>query len=279
MPDFRELLTDGRPHLFDGAMGTMLYARGVYINRCYDELNVREPDLVREIHREYVRAGAEILETNSYGANRVKLAHYGLEAEVHAINARAAEIARSASLGRACVAGAIGPLGLRIEPYGPTSVDEAYEYFREQAEGLLAGGVDLFILETFSDLVEIQQALRAVRSLADLPVVAQVVIREDGHTPLGAAAEIAAERLTEWGADVVGMNCSVGPHAMLETVDLLLGATDRPVSCQPNAGLPREVDGRTMYMASPEYMAEYGWCGRASGSWVAAAVPPPSTSA
>src|SRR5688572_24817378 len=151
MPDFRDLLNDGRPHLFDGAMGTMLYSKGVYINRCYDELNLREPDLVRDIHREYLRAGAEILETNSYGANRTKLARYGLENDVRAINSRAAEIARAVAGNRAYVAGAMGPLGLRIEPYGPTSEAEAIDLFREQAEGLLAGGVDLFVLETFGD--------------------------------------------------------------------------------------------------------------------------------
>jgi methionine synthase / methylenetetrahydrofolate reductase(NADPH) len=257
MPDFRELLADGRPHVFDGAMGTMLYARGVYINRCYDELNLRDPDLVREIHRAYVRAGAEIVETNSYGANRLKLAQYGLESEVGTINQRAAELARTATLGEVCVAGAIGPLGVRIEPYGPTSVEEARAFFREQAEGLLAGGVDLFVLETFTDLIEIQQALLAVRSLTDLPIVAQMVIGDDGHTPLGTDAALFAERLASWGADVVGMNCSVGPHAMLSVIERLAPLIDRPLSAQPNAGLPREVDGRKMYMASPEYMAKY----------------------
>ncbi|MBW3630254.1 MAG: bifunctional homocysteine S-methyltransferase/methylenetetrahydrofolate reductase [Gemmatimonadetes bacterium] len=257
MADFRELIGDGRPHLFDGAMGTMLYSRGVYINRCYDELNLREPDLVRDVHRDYVKAGAEILETNSYGANRVKLARYGLEAEVRAINVRAAQIAREVAGSRAFVAGAIGPLGLRIEPYGPTSEAEAIDLFREQAEGLLEGGVELFILETFSDPQEIQQALRAVRSISDLPVVAQMVIQEDGHTALGTDALVFAQQLTEWGADVVGMNCSVGPHAMLEVADRLTGVIDRPLSAQPNAGLPREVEGRKIYMASPEYMGTY----------------------
>jgi len=257
MRDFRELIADGRPHLFDGAMGTMLYARGVYINRCYDELSLREPDLVREVHRGYLRAGAEIMETNSYGANRIKLARYGLENEVHAINARAAALAREVAANRACVAGAIGPLGLRIEPYGPTSEDEAIEIFREQVEGLLEGGVDLFVLETFSDLHEIHQAMRAVRSVCDLPIVAQMVIQEDGHTSLGTDAVLFAKRLADWGADVVGMNCSVGPHAMLEVVDRLAAAVDRPLSAQPNAGLPREVDGRKIYMASPEYMGTY----------------------
>ena len=257
MPDFRELVADGRPHLFDGAMGTMLYARGVYINRCYDELSLREPDMVREVHRGYLRAGAEILETNSYGANRLKLARYGLEKEVRAINARAAALATETAAGRACVAGAIGPLGVRIEPYGPTSEEEAIELFAEQAEGLLEGGVDLFILETFSDLQEMRQAIRAVRGLSDLPIVAQMVIQEDGVTALGTDAVLFAQRVAEWGADVVGMNCSVGPHAMLEVAERLVTAVDRPISAQPNAGLPREVDGRKIYMASPEYMGTY----------------------
>jgi methionine synthase / methylenetetrahydrofolate reductase(NADPH) len=257
MPDFRELLADDRPHVFDGAMGTMLYQRGVYINRSYDELNLRDPDLVREVHRAYVRAGAEILETNTFGANRPKLERYGLEGEVATINLRAAQIARAAAGGDVFVAGAVGPLGVRIEPYGPTSTEEARALFREQAEALVAGGVDLFILETFADLIEIQQAILAVRSLSDLPIVAQMVITEDGHTPMGTDAVLFAERLTAWGADVIGMNCSVGPHAMLGVVERMASAVERPLAAQPNAGLPKEVDGRKIYMASPEYMAKY----------------------
>ncbi|HEX5725515.1 MAG TPA: bifunctional homocysteine S-methyltransferase/methylenetetrahydrofolate reductase [Longimicrobiaceae bacterium] len=257
MPDFRELLADGRPHLFDGAMGTMLYAKGVYINRCYDELSLVQPDLVAEVHRAYVRAGAEIVETNSYGANRPKLARHGLQERLADINAAAARVARSAAGERACVAGALGPLGLRIEPYGPTSEDEAREHFREQAQALLEGGVDLFVLETFANLEEILQAVQAIRGLCDLPVVAQMVIREDGRTLFGTDAALIAERLTEAGADVVGLNCSVGPAAMLNAVDRMLPATRRPVSLQPNAGLPREVEGRTIYMASPEYMGSF----------------------
>ncbi|HEX8696672.1 MAG TPA: bifunctional homocysteine S-methyltransferase/methylenetetrahydrofolate reductase [Longimicrobium sp.] len=258
MPDFRRLIEDGRPHLFDGAMGTMLYSKGVYINRCYDELSVSQPDLVRDVHKAYVKAGAEVLETNSYGANRVKLARHGLEDRVEELNLAAARVARSAAGERVCVAGAIGPLGVRIEPYGPTSTAEARAVFREQAAALAAGGVDLFVLETFADLEEILQALLAVRDAApELPVVAQMVIREDGRTPFGTEAAVLAERLTEAGADVVGLNCSVGPSAMLAAADRLLPATDRPISMQPNAGLPRDVDGRTIYMASPEYMATY----------------------
>jgi len=257
MRDFRSLLADGRPHLFDGAMGTMLYARGVYINRCYDELSLTQPDLVRDIHRAYVRAGAEIIETNTYGANRAKLSRHGLEDRTAEINQAAARIARDAAGERVFVAGAVGPLGLRIEPYGPTALDEARGWFREQAAALSGGGVDLFVLETFADLEEIHQAILGVRDVSDLPIVAQMVIREDGRTAYGSDAQVVAERLTEWGVEVVGLNCSVGPSAMLNAADRLLGATGRPVSMQPNAGLPREVEGRTMYMASPEYMASY----------------------
>jgi homocysteine S-methyltransferase len=257
MRDFRRLLADGRPHLFDGAMGTMLYARGVYINRCYDELSLTQPDMVRDIHRAYVKAGAEILETNSYGANRPKLARHGLDDRVREMNVAAAQLARSAAGERVYVAGAMGPLGLRMEPYGPTARDEARGFFREQAEALAEGGVDLFILETFADLEEIHQAILGVRDASELPIVAQMVIREDGTTAFGSDVALLAERLGEWGAEVVGLNCSVGPNAMLSAADRLMAATSKPVVMQPNAGLPRQVDGRTMYMASSEYMASY----------------------
>ncbi|MGH7463786.1 MAG: homocysteine S-methyltransferase family protein, partial [Longimicrobiales bacterium] len=210
--NFTDLLQDNRPHVFDGAMGTMLYSKGVFINRCYDELNVKEPDLIRDVHRAYIKAGAELIETNSFGANRIKLAEHGLEAQVHEINARAASLARDVARGRALVGGAIGPLGIRIEPYGPTSVDEARAIFREQAVGLLEGGADFFVLETFGDLVEIQQALLAVREVSDLPVVAQMTVQEDGATMYGTTAELLTKRLDSWGADVIGLNCSVGPH-------------------------------------------------------------------
>jgi methionine synthase I (cobalamin-dependent)/5,10-methylenetetrahydrofolate reductase len=257
MPDFRELLEGERAHVFDGAMGTMLYARGVYINRSFDELNLTSPDLVAGIHREYVRAGAEIIETNTYGANAVKLAAYGLDAKVREIARRAAQIAREAAGDRVHVAGAIGPLGIRIEPYGPTSVDEAMALFRETAEGLLEGGVDVFVLETFSDIAEIHQAIRAIRAVCDLPIVAQMTINTDGNTFYGTSPEVCAARLDAWGADVIGLNCSVGPQIMLQAIEALHGATSRRLSAQPNAGLPREIDGRMMYMSSPEYMAKY----------------------
>jgi len=257
MPSFLDLLADARPHLFDGAMGTMLYAKGVFINRCYDELNLADPELIKSIHREYVKQGAELLETNSFGANRVKLAAYGLNAQVQAINAAAARLAREAAGGRALVGGSIGPLGIRIEPYGPTSLEEARGIFHEQVEGLVEGGVDFFILETFSDLQEIHQAMLAVREVSGLPIVAQMTIQEDGSTSYGTAPETCATRLDEWGADVIGLNCSVGPAVILEALEKIAAVTQRKLSAQPNAGMPREISGRKMYMASPEYMATF----------------------
>ena len=246
--------------LFDGAMGTMLYSRGVFINQCYDELNVRAPDLVREVHRAYVKAGAEVLETNSFGANRLKLAQFGLAAQTRELNQRAAELAREAADegSDVLVAGAVGPLGVRLEPYGPTSVEEAREIFREQMEGLKAGGADLFILETFSDLHEIGQAIAAAREVdPTMPVVAQMTIGIDGHTPYGASPEDVARALDRFGADVIGLNCSVGPQIILEAVEKMTPLTRKKISAQPNAGMPRDVGGRSMYMASPEYMASY----------------------
>ena len=211
----------------------------------------------REVHRAYVQAGAELLETNSFGANRVKLAAHGLEERVREINARAAELARAAANGRALVGGAVGPLGIRIEPFGPTSVEEARDYFREQVEGLLEGGVDFFILETFSNLEEIRQALLAVREVCELPVVCQMTVQEQGDTAYGTAPDVCAARLDEWGADVIGFNCSVGPHGVLEAIEKVAPATRAKLSAQPNAGLPRDVDGRKIYMASPDYMGKY----------------------
>src|SRR6476659_4383535 len=246
--------------LFDGAMGTMLYAKGVFINQCYDELNVRAPDLVREVHRAYVKAGAEVLETNSFGANRVKLGQFGLAEQVHELNRRAAELAREAAeSGRdVLVAGAVGPLGIRIEPYGPTSSEEARGFFREQLQGLKAGGADCFILETFGDIEELGQAIAAARDVdPTMPVIAQMTIGADGLTPYGATPEDVVHALDRFGADVIGLNCSVGPQAILDAIEKMAPLTRRKLSAQPNAGMPRDVSGRSMYMASPEYMATY----------------------
>jgi homocysteine S-methyltransferase len=238
-------------------MGTMLYAKGFFLNVCYDELALKQPQLVREVHEEYVRAGAEILETNTFGANPVKLGAHGLADETERINRVAAELARAAAGDRASVVGAIGPLGLRLEPFGPTSQDEARDRFRRQVDGLLAGGVDGFVLETFSDIEEIHAALRAVREACDLPAVTQMTIGDDGLTAYGTTPEDFARQLEEWGADVIGVNCSVGPAGVLDAVERLAKATDRPLSAQPNAGLPKDVGDRKIYLASPEYMASY----------------------
>ncbi|HEY4129088.1 MAG TPA: bifunctional homocysteine S-methyltransferase/methylenetetrahydrofolate reductase [Gemmatimonadaceae bacterium] len=244
--------------VFDGAMGTMLYAKGVFINQCYDELALRSPDLVREIHKLYVNAGADVIETNSFGANRLKLTQYGLQDQVYELNQASASVAREAAGDRALVAGAVGPLGVRLEPYGPTSKDEACEIFREQMRGLVDGGIDVFVLETFSDLEEIEQAIRAARSVnADIPLIAQMTIGADGLTPYGAAPETVVHALESWGADIIGLNCSVGPQTILDTIEKMVPHTRRKLSAQPNAGMPRDVGGRSMYMASPEYMATY----------------------
>lgn len=257
MQDFIQTIADSHVYLFDGAMGTMLYSKGFFINRCYDELNLRDPEAVLSVHKAYVKAGAEILETNTYGANRVKLRAFGIEDELKDINARAVEIARKAAGDSVYVSGSMGPLGIRIEPYGPTSLDETREYFREQAAALLDGGVDLFTLETFSDLTEIEQAILAVKDVCSLPIVAQVTIGPDGQTIYGASPAVIGQRLGASGADIIGLNCSVGPDVMLDAIEELAASSGKKVSCQPNAGLPRDVNGRQMYMASPDYMAKY----------------------
>ena len=248
---------DQRVLVCDGAMGTMLYAKGIFLNRSFDELNLTQPDLVAEVHQAYIRAGADVIETNTFGANRIKLGTFGLADRTHAINLQGARIARHAAREHIYVAGAIGPLGIRIEPWGKTGIDEAEEYFREQAKALLEGGVDLFVLETFRDVNEIGAAIRAVRALTDLPIVAQVTTEEDGNTLDGVAPETFVPELEQLGATIVGVNCSVGPAAMLETIERMAQVATVKLAAQPNAGRPRDVEGRNIYLCSPEYMASY----------------------
>jgi methionine synthase I (cobalamin-dependent)/5,10-methylenetetrahydrofolate reductase len=256
MKPFLEAIND-RVLVCDGAMGTMLYTKGVFINRCFDALNLTQPDVVSDVHQDYVRAGADVIETNTFGANRVKLRAFGLSDKIAEINREGARLARQAANGRAWVAGAIGPLGIRIEPWGKTGVDEAESYFREQAQALVEGGVDLFILETFRDTNEIGAAIAAVRSVCDLPIVAQMTIEEDGNSLDGTPPERFAPELERRGADMIGVNCSIGPAPMLETIERLAQTTHAPLSAQPNAGKPRDIEGRNIYLSSPEYMASY----------------------
>ena len=256
MQDFLATL-DARVLVCDGAMGTMLYAKGIFLNRCFDELNLTQPDLVAEVHRDYVRAGADVVETNTFGANRFKLANFGLADQTRELNTQGARIAKQAARDAAWVAGAIGPLGVRIEPWGRTSVGEAEDAFREQAAALVEGGVDLFMLETFRDVNELAAAVRAVRSVSALPIVAQMTTDADGSSLDGTPPSTFAPALERAGADVIGVNCSVGPAAMLETVEAIARVSGARLSAQPNAGRPRDVEGRNLYLCSPEYMATY----------------------
>ena len=256
MQDFLKAV-DERVLVCDGAMGTMLYAKGVFINKSFDALNITQPDLVARVHQEYVWAGADIIETNTFGANRIKLASFGVAERLQEINEQGARIARQAAGDRAYVAGAIGPLGIRIEPWGKTGVDEAREFFREQAQALVDGGVQLIVLETFRDLNEIGAAIEAVRSVSNLPIVAQMSTEEDGSTLDGTPPERFAPELARRGATLVGVNCAVGPAPMLDTIERIEEVTPTQLSAQPNAGKPRDVEGRNIYLCSPEYMASY----------------------
>lgn len=247
------------PVLCDGAMGTLLYAKGIFINRSYDELNLSQPDLIRGIHHDYLQAGAEIIETNTFGGNSFRLGRHSLADKIHDINRAGVRLAREAAKSfDVWVAASVGPLGTRIEPLGKTSFQEARDAFRDQIEVLVEGGVDLLILETFGYLEEIHQAMLAARDVSSsIPIVAQVTIDEDGNCLDGSDPQTFVSKLEEWGADVIGCNCSVGPVAMLDAMERVRAATSLPLAAQPNAGIPRSVDGRNIYLCSPEYMASY----------------------
>ena len=262
-------LFQGAPVLCDGAMGTMLYARGVFINRCYDELNLSQAEMVRGVHTEYLQAGAEVIETNTFGANIYRLEHYGLGDKVRAINMAGARLARECvnqirekQAVEAFVAGAIGPLGVRLEPLGKVGLDEARSAFAEQIAALVEGGpgvgVDLLSIETMTSLVEAEQAVKAAREVApDVPVIVLVTVDEEGNCLDGASAETAAQRLAATGADAIGCNCSAGPATVLSMIERMRPVTTLPLVAMPNAGIPRAVEGRTIYLTSPEYMASF----------------------
>ena len=245
------------PILCDGAMGTLLYAKGIFINRSYDELNLSQPDMVRSVHQDYLQAGAEIIETNTFGANSFRLTRHSLGDKVREINLAGARLARDAAKSfDVWVAGSVGPIGIRIEPLGKTSFAEARAAFRDQIAALNEGGVDLLILETFGYVEELHQAMLAARDVnPKLPVVASVTVDEDSNCLDGSDPETFAARLADWGADVIGCNCSIGPVAMLEAIERIRAVTSLPLAAQPNAGMPRSVEGRNIYLCSPEYMA------------------------
>lgn len=264
MPNLSEIFSN-RTVLCDGAMGTMVYSRGVFIHRCYDELNLSQPDLIRAIHEEYLLAGAEIIETNTFGANHYRLQRHGLQDQAGAINRtgvqlarRAVDRAREKQAKEAYIAGAVGPLGMQIEPLGKLRRAEARQAFAEQIRALAEGGVDLLTIETMTSLNEAQQAILAAREVApQLPVIVMVTVDEDENILDGTSPETAAQKLEEWGADVIGCNCSAGPATVLTAIERMRKATSRPLAAMPNAGMPRAVDGRNIYLCSPEYMASF----------------------
>jgi homocysteine S-methyltransferase len=260
MHPFLRRLTEG-PLLCDGGMGSFLYARGVELDPCFDALNVTQPRLVQSVHTEYLAVGADAVETNTFGANRFKLAAFGLDGDVRRINAQGARVARDAreSSGRdVFVLGSIGPLGRYLAPLGALTPDEARAAFREQADALVEGGVDAFIVETFADLAEIALAVEAIRSVTDAPLVAQVSFTEECLTFTGRTPGEVARVLRGLGVDAMGANCSVGSSTLFEVLEQMLPeAGGVPLAIQPNAGLPAQVGQRLIYMSSPAYMADY----------------------
>lgn len=241
----------------DGAMGTMLYDKGIFLNSCFDELNLSKADLIKNIHKAYVEAGADFIETNTFGANEIKLARFGLAEKTQQINTSAAEIARQCAGNSTLVAGSIGPLSSKTVVYTDQSRELAHKAFKNQALALAKAGVDFFILETFSSSEELLIAIEAVRGITELPLIAQMTVNQDNLTTYGEPIESAIVKIAAQDVIAVGLNCSVGPADMLNSLELISKLTDKPISVQPNAGLPRQVENRTLYMCTPEYMAEY----------------------
>ncbi len=243
--------------LLDGAMGSLIYEKGVFIDKCYDELNLSRPDLIGSIHEEYVRAGARVIETNTYGANRFKLKSHNLLDQMEEINREGVRLAREAAGDEVYVAGSMGPSGLEMEPWGDTTLKEVFDGYALQTDILSQAGVDLFILETFQDIREMEQAIKAILSVSGLPVVAMMTVGEDGKTRYGVDLEDVTRVLARSEASVIGLNCTVGPKSMLDFVEQMEGITDKPLCLMPNAGRPQFTDGRMIYMSTPEYFSVY----------------------
>ncbi|MFT4977024.1 MAG: methionine synthase I (cobalamin-dependent), partial [Myxococcota bacterium] len=254
---FADFLSGNGIALFDGAMGTILYERGAFIHRSFEALNRSDPGLVRRTHEEYVLAGADIIETNTFGANRFRLSPYGLENDVEELNRLGVMLAREAAGDRAWVAGAMGPLGIRIEPFGHISRQEAREVFVQQAAALVEGGVDLLVLETFQHLPELREAVRAARSVTTLPIVALIRVDAGGVTTEGVDVAQVVAAMQEDGADVAGVNCCEALAALDALADMR-DAGGLPLCGQPNAGLARSVAGRNLHLGSPEYLVAWG---------------------
>jgi methionine synthase / methylenetetrahydrofolate reductase(NADPH) len=275
MRAFSDIFGD-RPVLADGGMGTMIISRGISISRCFAELNVSDPALILSIHKDYLQAGAEILETNTFGANRFQLARHGLADKVAEFNAAGVRIARQAAdgmkqkqAGDAWVAGTVGPLGVPLEPLGKTGLEEARAAFEEQIRALVAAGVDMIIIETMMALNQAREAVLAARAAApDHPVLVMMTVDDDSNCLDGASPAHAAAVLTEAGADAVGVNCSSGPATVLTAIEGMRAATSLPIAAMPNAGLPRAVEGRNMYFCSPEYMASFARKALAAGAQI-----------
>ncbi len=243
--------------LLDGAMGSLIYERGVFIDKCYDELNLSRPELIRTIHEDYVRSGAKVIESNTYGANRYKLKSHNLLDQIEVINRKGVEIAFEAAGENAYVAGSMGPLGEEIEPWGEISLDAVFKAYAEQAGYLAEAGVQLFILETFQDIREMEQAIKAIRSISDLPIVAMMTVGEDGKTRYGLDLDDITGKLLASEATVIGLNCTVGPKPMLDFVERMTAVSDKPICLMPNAGRPQYTDGRMIYLSTPEYFSVY----------------------
>lgn len=260
--NFLERLKNDEVILFDGATGTMLYSKGIFFNKCFDEINISNPKLVKGIHRDYVLAGADIITTNTFGATRPRLEEFGFAEKIEEINRRGVMIVKEVLRetnheNDVYIAGCIGPLGKKLEPLGQMSCKEAKGFFKEQAEYLYDAGVDIFSLETFVDLNELKQAIEAVKEVASIPVVASITVNNDGTSIYGTEPKVYTSMIDKWGADVIGLNCSDGPKSMVDAVEEMITATDKPICLQPNAGIPKNVDGRNIYLSTPEYMSEY----------------------